>query len=113
MWAPELEQDLDGIRCLLDQGNISGDQAAEMIRRAHARGRAITKSPGPPPVRSPRAGGPGIHSLPPPVPIERLRQLSPENRWQALIFLSGLVPEAVDRALAAVLTPGSTAGLVR
>lgn len=46
----------------------------------------------------------------PPVPLERLRELSPEQVWQALLFLSGLVPAEVERAIAASLTPLSTAG---
>lgn len=109
-WGPELDGDLEGIRYLLEQGNISGDQAAEMIRRAHARSQAITNSPGPAPV-SPAAAGPGDRGVVPPVPVERLRQLSPEECWQALLFLAGSVPAAVETALAAVLTPLSTAGL--
>jgi hypothetical protein len=118
VWDPEADTDLDGIRYLLEQGNISGGQAAEMIRRVHSRtslasraARAITNSPGP--AANPQPPRPGVQPLLPPVPIERLRQLSAEDRWQALLFLAGLVPAAVEKALAAILTPGSTAGIVR
>jgi hypothetical protein len=101
--------DLHGIAWLLDQGHITGEQASQMAARVHARNsREISpRQPSHPP------GWRGGQPVLPPVPLERLRQLSPEQRWQALVFLSGLVPQAVDRALAAVLTPLSTAGLAR
>jgi hypothetical protein len=147
----ELVRDLEGIGFLLEQGQITEEQASVMILRARSRAtggswpagqdpdhdaraaRAITNSPGP--FNPPAGWGiprPWQHPLPgrgeqaragsvsgvggparAPVPIERLRELTAEQRWQALVFLSGLVPDAVDRALAAALTPGSTAGLVR
>ena len=94
----ELQRDLDGIYCLLEQNVISDEQAWEMAARARAATRPAT------PSQAPQA------SLPP-VPLRRLRLLSDDQRWQVLLFLSGAVPGEVERAIAASLTPRSTAGL--
>ncbi len=96
--------DLDGIGWLLEHDVISMEQAGRMAARVHARNpRAITS----PPVPAIHGGvaGAGVHLPRPPVPLERLRRLSPEQQWQALVFLSGLVPDAVELAMAAVITP--------
>lgn len=95
----ELERDLDGIYCLLEQNVISDEQAWVMAARARAATRPAT-----PPSQAPRVSVP-------PVPLRRLRLLSEDQRWQVLLFLSGVVPGEVERAIAASLTPRSTAGL--
>jgi hypothetical protein len=105
--------DLNGIGWLLEHGHISGEQADRMAARVHARKCAHLRALPDSPRQLVPPGWRGVQPLLPPVPLERLRQLTPEQRWQALVFLSGLVPQAVDRALAAVLTPLSTAGLAR
>jgi len=104
-------EDLKEIARMAARGMVTGEQAAAMTARVHARARAIANSPGPAAVLP--GAGPGVRAVPAAVPIERLRRLSPEERWQALVFLSGLAPGAVERALAAVLTPLSTAGTAR
>jgi hypothetical protein len=68
-----LERDLDGISCLLGQNLITGEQARVMAARARSATQPAT----------PRRASPWAPS--PPAPVQRLRSLSDDERWQALV----------------------------
>lgn len=129
----ELESHRAGVAWLAAEGIITAGQAGVMIGRAEARrlreaaggaGGLREMAQARPRLRGVPAGGldsmmhtveppAGTRLVLPPVPLARLRRLSREERWQALLFLSGLCPREVEVALAAVLTPLSTAGTAR